>query len=1013
MADKDFVHLHCHSSYSLLDGIANTADLAQSAANLGYDSMALTEHGNLFSAFEFYQNAEKAGIKPILGMEAYAARRSAKEPKDGAGGNPTDHLLLLAENNEGWKNLMHLSTRGYTEGHSGTPRIDMEMLAEHCEGIIATTSCLAGGFSRGCCGEKHYNRSTKSYESKDASLQAGMEYTSKLVDILGIDNVFIEIQDHTDAAAASAMDECRTADYNELVDLQSKTWKAAVDASKKLGVGLVGSNDVHFLTEDHGNAKDTLFAIRTRQQKNDPARGLYSTSNQFYLKSPEEMVHIFREVPEAAANTMRIAERCNVKLDLGGNWHFPEFNVPGGGDLLTFWRHKIRMGFEKLYPEDNILRQQALVRIKHEIEIIERLNFVSYIMITADFVDFARQNHIPYGPGRGSAAGSIVSYCLGITEVCPLENKLIFERFLNPDRVSFPDIDLDFCYNRIGEVYKYAQTKYGKECVARISTFGTMWTKSIVRETAKAYGVNLHEIDEVAKTIGDAQGSFRSSVSQELEENEALSDFYKNDQRWKLALDDAAVLEGSKRSVGKHAAGIVIGDSDLSKYIPLMKPSKPSAGDRDEAILDEHDDMLATQAPMDDLEALGLIKMDFLALETLTVIQRAVEMAEKRTGEKIEVDSSLKDPKVYELLASGNCIGIFQTESPGLRNLLIQMQPDCFDHIVDAISLYRPGPLDMVDPETSMTMVQTYVRNKRKRMANPDYQWDVAHPKLAPILDETFGVVVYQEQIMRITQDLAGYTMAQADTFRKVVGKKKLEEMDKLRPEFVAACKEHSDVSESVSLYIFEQLAAFARYGFNKAHAAAYSVVTYRTAWMKANYPYEYLASLFTSGAGKPNFIDVKKLVEDCNVNNIPVVAPSLNGSFATSIAGDDCVIAGIDLVKGLGGMAEKIVSNRPEGGLKSRQEAIEFLVDVGCSSGHMKSLIKAGVLDEFGSREQLVDDYAYILPQYKEYKKIAIPQYTISNERFVLPIRPLDAKDIDETIEYLGVYVKERGASI
>lgn len=336
MPDKDFAHLHVHSNYSLLDGVADTSELVKQAANLGMNAMAITEHGNLHSAFEFYQAAEKNGVKPILGMEAYAARKSAKEPKNGAAGNPTDHLLLLAENQEGWKNLMHLSTRGYTEGHSGTPRIDMEMLAEHSEGIIATTSCLAGGFSRGCCGEKHYDRSARDYVVSQPSLQAGMDYVSKLTDILGKDNVFIEIQDHTDAVAAGGMDECRAADYKELVELQSKTWKAAVDASKKLGVGLVGSNDVHFLTEDHGNAKDTLFAIRTRQQKFDPARSLYSTSNQFYLKSPEQMVHIFREVPEAAENTLRIAERCNVKLDLGGNWHFPEFDVPGNTDLMTF-----------------------------------------------------------------------------------------------------------------------------------------------------------------------------------------------------------------------------------------------------------------------------------------------------------------------------------------------------------------------------------------------------------------------------------------------------------------------------------------------------------------------------------------------------------------------------------------------------------------------------------------------------------------------------------------------------
>lgn len=1008
MGKAEFNHLHVHSNYSLLDGVADTGDLVRLAASHGMDAMAITEHGNLFSAYEFYQAAEKEGIKPILGMEAYAARKSAKEPKDGSAGNPTDHLLLLAENEAGWKNLMHLSTRGYTEGHSGTPRIDMEMLSEHSKGIIATTSCLAGGFSRGCCGEKHYNRSTKEYVHTAPDLTEGMKYVSRLTEILGKDNVFIEIQDHTDSKAAMAMDECRTTDYQELVDLQSRTWKAAIDAAKKLDVGLIGSNDVHFLKEEHGGAKDTLFAIRTRQQKHDPARSLYSTSNQFYLKSPEEMVHIFREVPEAVENTLRIAERCNVKLDLGGHWHFPEFEVPGSTDLMTFWRHSIRMGFEKLYPQGNPLREMAIQRIKHEIKIIERLNFVSYIMITADFVNFARRSRIPYGPGRGSAAGSIVSYCLGITEICPLENKLIFERFLNPDRVSFPDIDLDFCYNRIGEIYQYAQTKYGKECVARISTFGTMWTKSIVRETAKTYGVNLFEIDEVAKTIGDAQGSFRSSVEAELEENEALGDFYQNDHRWKQALDDAKILEGSKRSVGKHAAGIVIGDRDLSNYIPLMKPAKPGNKDRDEAVLDETNDMLATQAPMDDLEALGLIKMDFLALETLTVLQRAVEMAEKRTGKKVEVDNSLKDPKVYELLSSGNCIGIFQTESPGLRNLLIQMNPDRFDNVVDAISLYRPGPLDMVDPETSMTMVQTYVRNKRKRMANPEFRWDVAHPKLEPILDETYGVVVYQEQIMRITQDLAGYTMAQADTFRKVVGKKKLDEMEKLRPEFIAACNEHSGIDASTALYIFEQLAAFARYGFNKAHAAAYSVVTYRTAWMKTYYPTEYLASLFTSAAGKPNFIEVKKLVEDCNVNNIPVVAPNVNTSPATSSSLDgSSIVAGLDLIKGLGVMAEKIVADRPEGGFSSAQEAIEHLVAAGCSSGHMKGLISAGALDDFGGRNQLFANYKHLLPQIRQYNSIEHHQYSLIDHKFALSIEPINEDD-DNTIECLGVYVKE-----
>lgn len=1019
---NEFCHIHVHSNYSILDAISSTKVLAERAKELGFKSIALTDHGAMHGFIEFYLACQKVDIKPIIGCEFYAARKSIKEKR--TPDNPTDHLLVLAKNYEGVQNLMKLTTLASTEGFHYTPRIDMETLAQYSSNLIATSSCMLGAVARLGCGQKYKVRvkNTWKQEYTEPNIDRAIEYASKMQDIFGKDNFFLEIQDHGTNSNV-VLNECRQGDHEYMNNTQKRIIELVYKMAKRINAPIVATNDVHYTNQSDWEAKDTIFAIRTNTSKFDPNRRLTSSTDQGYLKSPQEMCHLFRDHPQAIANTLVIAEQCNTVVPMHEN-HIPQFDTKNQ-DLITYWRSHIKEGFQHRYKKAapdvvNI----ALERVKNEIDVIEKMDFVSYFLMVADFIQYSRSNNIPVGPGRGSAAGSIVSYCLGITDLCPIEHNLIFERFLNSERISLPDIDIDFCKEKVDQVYTYAQQKYGKENVARIATFGSMWARSLIRTVGRAHDLDKEEINIVANSIPEASGEFRAKIADEIKDNETVQVFYER-QDWKKALDEAVALEGAKRSIGKHAAGIVIGDADLSKYIPLMRPivrkgykSKGKDAD-DTAEIDTQDSMLFTQIPMDNLEDLGLIKMDFLALETLTIIQRAVDMI--APGKKIkDLIDNIDDQDTYELMRKGQTLGVFQVESPGLRDLLIKIQPDKFSDIVDTISLYRPGPIDFIDEKTGMNMLETYILRRNKKQQNPNYQWPVLHEKLNPILNETYGIIVYQEQIMQIVQVLCNYTLNDADRFRKAVGKKIPELVEKERQGFIESAMTFSNLEHNEADTLFEIISAFSRYGFNRSHAASYGLITYRTAWLKAHYKNEYMCALLTSAGQKSKIDDRRKYIEECVMTGIHVVAPDINISQEEFTVQDNYLVAGLSAIKGVDTVIESMIQERETNGkFTSFLNAIERLQACKCNKRPLEAMIYAGAMDSlkdntYKSRAIMINTLPNLLPIFRK-KKQRQEEYTSFMEEDDEPEIEIpedcNMSRLEEhlkEVEYLGVYCHE-----
>ena len=868
-----FTHLHVHTEYSLLDGACRIKDLVAAAKASGMDSLAITDHGVMFGVVDFWRECKKQGIRPILGCEVYVARRTRfdKDPMKDKGNY---HLILLAENNTGYHNLMKIVSRGFTEGFYYKPKVDHELLKEYSEGIICLSACLAGEIPQALMNNDY-----------EKAKRIVMEYK----DIFGQDNYFLELQDQ-------GLEE----EMEILEDMKK--------LSKETNTPLVATNDVHYVRQEDAKAHDILLCIQTASVVSDENRMRFP-NEQFYLKSEREMRTLFAAIPEAIDNTQKIAERCNVELEFG-TLHLPEFIPPEGMTNTEYLESLCRKGLNERYPNHG---RDIEERLEYELGVIKQMGYVEYFLIVWDFINYAKSQGIMVGPGRGSAAGSIVAYTLRITDIDPIKYNLIFERFLNPERVSMPDIDVDFCYERRGEVIDYVVEKYGADKVSQIITFGTMKARAAIRDVGRVLEVSYADTDKIAKAI---PMELKMTIAKALEINPELRTMYDNDPVVKNVIDTAKALEGMPRHASTHAAGVVISKKAIDEYVPLYLADKG----------------VATQFNMTTIEELGLLKMDFLGLRNLTVIRDALNMIEENHGVTIDFSKmDYDDHDVYKNIAKGNTQGIFQLESPGMTNFMKNLNPDCFEDIVAGISLYRPGP---------MGSIPTYIENKK----NPD-NIKYLHPLLEPILSVTYGCLVYQEQVMQIVRDLAGYTYGHSDILRRAMGKKKMDVMMAEKEVFLQGC-EKNGVSRDIAEQIFNQMVTFAEYAFNKSHAAAYAVVGYETAYLKTHYPAEFMAALLTSVMGDGSA--VAKYIRNCNEMGIEVLPPDINESEKKFSVKNGKIRYGLLGIKSAGeNVIDAILETRKEKGPFT--DIFHFINSQDISKMNKKtieSLIKAGAFD-------------------------------------------------------------------
>jgi DNA polymerase-3 subunit alpha len=886
---SEFVHLHLHTEFSLLDGACRIDEVLDQAVKLKMPAIAVTEHGNLFSSVIFHDHARQRGLNPILGCEVYVAPGSRLD-KSGNPGSTQNHLVLLAETLEGYHNLIRLVSAGYTEGFYYKPRIDKELLARYAKGLIGLSSCLKGEVAEGLA---------------HAQDRKAVEAAAAYRDILGPENFFLEMQWH-------GIDEQRVVN-------------AGIPAiARDLKLNLVCTNDVHYLRESDHHPHDVLLCIGTGKGYNDAKRLRYE-AKQFFLKSAEEMAAAFGDFPEALANTVRIAERCNVRLPEGENY-LPNFDVPAGFTIDEYFEHVTREGFRHRLPRLKQLASAGALRhtieeyeqrLSYELDMIKTMKYPGYFLIVWDFIRYAREQGIPVGPGRGSAAGSLVAYCLRITDVDPIDFDLIFERFLNPERVSLPDIDIDFCERRRGEVIEYVTRKYGRENVAQIITFGTMKAKAVVRDVGRVLEIPFGDVDKVAKQIPAA---LDMTLDKALEESEPLRAMEQTDPKVRELLSVARRLEGMTRHASVHAAGVVIAPKAITEYAPLYK------GARDEIV---------TQWSMKEIERVGLLKMDFLGLSTLTLIFDCIEEIKRTTGETLDVDNvPLDDAKTYQIFQDGATYGIFQFESSGMRDILRKAKPQRLDDLIALNALYRPGPL-------RSGMVDDWIARKQGRT---EVKYEL--PQLEAVLSDTYGVIAYQEQVMRISNIVAGFTMGEADLLRKAMGKKKAEEMAKMRGKFVEGAKKLG-TNEKKATYLFDLMEHFAGYGFNKSHSTAYALLAYQTAYLKANYPWHFAASLLTIEA--QNTDKLALYLGECRERGIPVLPPDVNESqLRFTVEPERGVRFGLTAIKNVGeGAIESLLAVRRKQGAVRSLSALSEDLDLRLVNKRVfESLIKAGAFD-------------------------------------------------------------------
>jgi DNA polymerase III subunit alpha len=894
---SDFVHLHLHTDYSLLDGACNIEKLVKRVADIGQKAVAMTDHGNIYGTVEFVEAAEKHKIKPIVGCELYICKKEDHQaPPEG---DTYNHLLVLAENEEGYKNLIKITTEASLRGFYYKPRISKKFLADHAKGLIGLSGCLAGEVAEHLMAGKY---------------EAARETAGIYRDIFGKDNFFLEMQDHQ---GLPEEDRIRP----DLFRLE-----------KDLGIPMVATNDSHYLCEDDAHAQDVLICVQTGKSIHETNRLKFQT-NHFYVKSAEEMARLFRERNDLLTRTMGIAERCNFKLNKIKN-PFPEFQVPEGYTLDSYFEHVARQGFARRWDGLRELesagrlkksRAEYEQRLSQEIAIIQKMNFSGYFLIVWDFIRYAREKSIPVGPGRGSAAGALVAYAMGITNIDPLQNELLFERFLNPERISLPDIDIDFCMNRRGEVIDYVTHKYGRGNVAQIITFGTMAAKASIKDVGRAMDIPYSDVDRIAKMVPT---TLNITLEQALKDSPPLQQAYENEPQVKELIDTALKLEGLVRNSGVHAAGVVIAPTPLHDLVPLHKTKN---------------DEIVTAYDMKAVEKMGLLKMDFLGLTTLTIVDEALKLIAQRHG-PIDLDKvPLDDVKTYEkVFHTGLASGIFQFESGGMTDVLRRYKPNSVEDLTALNALYRPGPIQG-------GMIDDFIERKWGRR-KVEYELR----ELEPILKETLGVIVYQEQVMQIANLLAGFSMGEADLLRRAMGKKDPEVMAKQRERFVQGALQRGFPEKKIR-HLFDLMEQFAGYGFNKSHSAAYALLAYHTAYLKTHYPVEFMAALLTSQTG--NTDNVVKYINECREIGIPVEPPDINVSDANFTPHGDAIRFGLAAVKNVGRTAiESILAARREVG--SFHSIFEFCekVDLRLLNRRvMESLIKSGALDAFGNRAQLM----------------------------------------------------------
>lgn len=880
-----FTHLHVHTEYSLLDGAARIKDLIAQVKELGMDSVAITDHGAMFGVMDFYKEAKKQGIKPIIGCEVYTSARNMQD-RDPEKDKHQGHLVLLAKNQEGYQNLMKIVSAGYTEGFYYKPRVDHQLLRKFNGGLIALSACLAGNVQK-----KLLNND---YEA--AKIEA-----LQLLDIFGKGNFYLELQDQG-------------------LEEELKILPNMKRLREETGIPFVATNDVHYVKREDAIAHDVLLCIQTARTVDDENRMRFP-NDQFYLKSEQEMEHLFADLPEALKNTTIIAKQCNVEFEFG-QIHLPEFQAPDGKNNKEYLRELCSEGVKERYGQ---ISPELRERLEYELTTIESMGYVEYFLIVWDFINFARKSGIMVGPGRGSAAGSIVAYALNITDIDPIKYGLIFERFLNPERISMPDIDIDFCYERRQEVINYVIDKYGADKVAQIITFGTMKAKAAIRDVGRAINMSYGEVDIIAKGV---PFDLKMTIDRALEINTEMRASYENDKRIRNLIDTARALEGMPRHASTHAAGVVISKKSINEYVPLYLADKG----------------ISTQFSMGTIEELGLLKMDFLGLRNLTVIRDVLELIEKNHGIKINLSKMEYDDKAtYDLISKGNTQGVFQLESTGMTQFMKNLKPDCFEDIVAGISLYRPGP---------MASIPTYIENK-KNINEIEY----VDKSLEPILSVTYGCLVYQEQVMQIVRDLAGYTYGRSDLVRRAMSKKKMDVMLKEQEYFVYGKDDENGnieikgcvrngISEKAAKEIYNQMVSFAEYAFNKSHAAAYAVLAYQTAFLKTYYPVEFMAALMTSVIGDAT--QIAKYIRNCIEMKIVVLPPDINESSKKFTVIDEKIRFGLLGVKNVGeGVIDAIQKTREEKGLP--QDIFQFINNIDIHEINKKaieSLIKAGALD-------------------------------------------------------------------
>lgn len=959
MLQGKFVHLHVHSEFSLLDGANRIKDLPVRAKELGMDAMAITDHGVMFGAIDFYKACKANGIKPIIGCEVYVAPRRMAD-RDPSIDNRYNHLILLAKDNNGYKNLAKLVSLGFTDGFYYKPRIDKEVLEKYHEGLICSSACLAGEVAS---------------EIVKGDMEAAKKSALWFKSIFGED-YYLEIQ-------------------NNGIKEQVLVNQKLIQLSRELDIPLLATNDSHYLKKEDAYNHEVLLCIQTGKRMSDEDRMRFET-DELYIKSPEEMMDYFKAVPDAIENTVKVAEKCNVEFEFG-HTILPNYDVPE--EFATHYDYLKKLtddGIRNRYGENP--SKDIIERKEYELGVIKKMGYVDYFLIVWDYVHYAKSHGIPVGPGRGSGAGSIVAYAIEITDIDPIKYGLIFERFLNPERISMPDFDIDFDYEKRQDVIDYVARKYGHDHVSQIITFGTMAAKMVIRDVARVLDYPYAEADKLAKMIPN---EIHITISKAMEINKELKDLYDTNPEVKKLLDIAMALEGMPRQASTHACGIIIAREPVVNYVPLYA----------------RDGVISTQYIMTTLEELGLLKMDFLGLRTLTVIRDAKELIKKNRGIDVEFDKDMADPKVYKLWQDGDSVGIFQFESQGMTNFMKELKPDCLEDIIAGVSLYRPGPMDQIP---------RYIANKK----DPEHAV-YTHPALKPILKVTYGCMVYQEQVMQIVRDLAGYSLGRADLVRRAMGKKKLDVMAKERENFVHGKLDENGnveipgcvrngIDEASANKIFDEMSEFAKYAFNKSHAACYAVVAYQTAYLKAYYPAEFMAAMLNSFLGNLDKIPI--YINECKKSNIAILKPDINKSYTKFTATDNSVRFGLGSIKNVGLAAvDAIVKERENGGeFKDFTDFAERIYGEAVNKKCIESLIRAGAFDNMGkTRCTLIASYEQIIDTIADSQKKnftnQITLFDISNSEEDIQKMKYNYMEMDEFSEkellsmekeMLGIYI-------